>query len=178
MSDLIIIMGPTGAGKSTQAEHLLKRHPGWVHLSSGYLLRRDPAMAKALADGSLAPDDVVDRIVNEAFKANRDAPMIILDGFPRTVEQIPWLEAAMKRYDLNLRAVVKLTVSKEQAATRLAWRHRADDNVPSIDAKWDWYHKQTLPVINHFEKLGLVLHCDGADSVEEVGRTIDEALHV
>ncbi len=178
MSELIIIVGPTGSGKSTQAEYIANQHEGWYHLSSGDLLRRDPVVAKALTSGQLASNEDVDRVVNEALEAHRDAKMIVFDGFPRTVEQLPWLEAAMKRFDLTLKAVIKLDISREEAARRLALRHRADDNAPSIAAKWDWYEHKTMPLIDHFAKQGLVISCDGAESVEEIGRTIDKVLHV
>ena len=178
MTDLMIIVGPTGAGKSTQADYLVAQHSGWVHLSSGDLLRRDPEMAKALTNGQLASNEEVDRVVNDALEAHRDAEMIVLDGFPRTVEQIPWLETAIKRFNLKLRAVVKLDITKEEAARRLALRHRADDNVPSIAAKWDWYEHKTLPLVAHFDEQGLVLTCNGDDSVEDIGNIIDEAIRV
>jgi adenylate kinase len=178
MTELIIVLGPTGSGKTTQAADLVARHPGWVHLSSGELLRRDPVMAKHLESGALASNEEVDRVVGEALEQHREAPMIVLDGFPRTVEQLPWLEAAMKRFELHLRAVVKLDITKAVAAERLAERHRGDDNTPSIEAKWDWYQHQTLPLVAHFEQQGLLLSCDGSASVAEVGKQIDEALHV
>lgn len=178
MADLIIIVGPTGSGKSTQAEYIANQHEGWYHLSSGDLLRRDPVIAKVLTSGQLASNEEVDRVVNDALKVHRDAKMIIFDGFPRTVEQIPWLEAAMKRFDLTLRAIIKLNISREEATRRLALRHRADDNAASIAAKWDWYEHKTMPLIKHFEQQDLVIDCDGTKSVEEIGRTIDEVLHV
>jgi adenylate kinase len=176
MADLIIIVGPTGSGKSTQADYIVKQHPGWYHLSSGDLLRRDPVIAQALTSGQLASNEEVDRVVNADLETHRTATMIVFDGFPRTVEQIPWLEAAMKRFNLTLRAVIKIDITREEAARRLALRHRADDNTPSIEAKWDWYEKQTLPLIAHFEEQGLLVTCNGANSVEEIGRDIDEAL--
>ncbi len=178
MTDLVVLLGPTGAGKSTQADYLLSRHPGWVHISSGDLLRRDPVTAAKLATGALGDPAEVIRVVEAALVAHRKAPLIILDGFPRVMDQIPWLEEACQRYDLHLRAVVHIGVSQDLAAARLAARHRADDRHDAIAHKWQWYHDETIPLLKYYEQQHLVISVDGADSVETVGALIEKELNV
>jgi adenylate kinase len=178
MTGLIILLGPTGAGKSTQGEYLANRHDGWLHLSSGDLLRADPKIAASLTSGRLATSDEVDRVVDQALAAHHNFKMIVLDGFPRTMEQVPWLMAACKRYGLELRAVMHLDITQEEAVKRLIERGRPDDNAQSIAAKWQWYHAQTLPLLAHYQEQGLAITLDGTDSVEKVGRAIEQALHV
>jgi adenylate kinase len=178
VTKLIILLGPSGAGKSTQADYLVSRHPGWVHLSSGDLLRHDPLSAAQLTSGQLAPAGEAERVIDEALATHRDAPTIILDGFPRVLDQAPWLTEATKRYNLHLELVVMLDVTKELAAERLAVRHRADDAAAAIEAKWRWYHGKTAPLLDLYKKEGIVLALDGAKPVEEVGQAIEAALHV
>src|SRR6266536_2997617 len=126
MGELILLMGPTGAGKSVQGDLLAQELRG-VHLSSGELLRRDPKAAAAIADGRLAPASEVERVVGEAVAAVEPERAIVLDGFPRTMSNVRWLEQNLPKQGRRLRGVVLLELDWETSMKRLGLRDRADD---------------------------------------------------
>lgn len=175
MADLIVLMGPTGAGKSVQGDLLAKDLNG-VHLSSGNLLRQDPRIAEIIAGGQLAPAEEVERIVSEAIDAIDSSQPIIFDGFPRTMSNVTWMDDELPKHQRALRAVVLIELDFETIKERLGLRDRADDSPEAVQAKWDQYHEKTRPVVEHYEQLGLLKRVDGRGSIDDVRELVRAAV--
>lgn len=175
MGALITLMGPTGAGKSVQGD-LLADENGWVHLSSGKLLRQDPRAAALMEDGRLAPAEEVERVVGEAMEKIDTKTPIVLDGTPRTKHNVGWLENELPKLGRTLNRVILIDLDIETSFKRLGLRGRADDEPTSIRAKWELFDTITRPVVDHYRKLGLLDIVDGRGSIEEVHKEIMEVL--
>jgi adenylate kinase len=175
---LIVLMGPTGAGKSSQGD-LLAASLNGVHLSSGKLLRRDPVTAAVLADGRLAEAGEVHRVLDAAMRQVPEDKPIVMDGTPRTMADVHWIEEAMPGMKRELERVVMINIDFETAVKRLGTgvRGRADDSMEALKAKWELYEEITKPVADHYRKLGLVVEVDGRGSIEEVHRAVMAALN-
>lgn len=175
MASLIVLMGPTGAGKSVQGDLLAQELVG-VHLSSGDLLRRDVAAAAAITDGKLAPAEHVERIVGEAVVAIPADHPIIMDGVTRTMSNVHWLEGKLTEWGRELQCVVLIELDLETSLKRLGLRHRADDAPEAVKEKWDEYTAKTQPVVDYYDSLGLLRRIDGRGSVDEVQRLLRNAI--
>ncbi len=175
MAELIVIMGPTGAGKGVQSD-LIAAERGGVHLSSGALLRRDAQMAASLNTGHLAPTAEVNRVVAEAVQQVPANQLVILDGFPRQLSQAKWLDARLGEWGRTLKRVILLDATEAETRRRLLTRGRSDDNHAAIDEKWREYQTETLPVLAHYEQLGLLARVNGHGTPDEVAARIREVL--
>ncbi|GAC1603442.1 MAG: adenylate kinase [Candidatus Saccharimonadales bacterium] len=175
MAELIVLMGPTGAGKSVQGDRLAQELGG-VHLSSGNLLRQDAKIAAIIAGGQLAPAEEVERIVGEAIDLIEPARPIIFDGFPRTMSNVRWMDDELPKHQRTLRAVILIELDLATIKARLGLRDRADDSPEAVQKKWDAYNEKTQPVIEHYEELGVLRRVDGRGSIEEVQALVREAL--
>jgi adenylate kinase len=175
MGELIIMMGPTGAGKGTQGEMLAEELNG-VHLSSGSLLRADPKTAPLLLGGRLAPAEEVERVVAEAVDRVPMTQPIVFDGFPRRLSDAQWLEHELIHHGRSLKRVVLIDLDIETSMKRLGLRDRSDDGPEAIRAKWQAYEDETQPVIEYYEKLGVLRRIDGRGTVEEVQQLVKAAL--
>jgi len=189
----LILLGPPGAGKGTQAQRLVQRH-AIVQLSTGDMLR---AAVKAkttigrkaeaiMARGELVPDDVVVAIVSDRISQPDARKGFILDGFPRTVPQAEALERMLAEKGLRLEGVVELQVDKGALLRRLATRVaemkargepvRPDDNAEALKTRLDVYRTQTAPLIAFYAKKGLLRSVDGMASIDAVTAAIDRLL--
>jgi adenylate kinase len=188
----LILLGPPGAGKGTQAQRLVERHE-IVQLSTGDMLRAAVAAgteiglkAKAIMDsGELVPDEVVVGIVSDRIEKTDAKNGFILDGFPRTVGQAEALEKMLKEKGLKLDAVVEIKVDEGILLSRIEKRAgetpggpRADDNAEALKKRLAVYREQTAPLVDYFRSKGLLRSVDGMKSIEEVSRSIDAALGV
>jgi len=189
----LILLGPPGAGKGTQAHRLVARH-GIVQLSTGDMLRaavktKTPIGRKAeaiMARGELVPDDVVVAIVSDRIEEPDARKGFILDGFPRTVAQAEALERLLAEKGLRLEAVVELKVDEGALLKRLASRIaemasrgqpvRPDDNPEALKTRLEVYRTQTAPLIAFYGKKGLLKSVDGMAPIEAVTAAIDGAL--
>lgn len=189
----LILLGPPGAGKGTQAQRLVQRH-GIVQLSTGDMLRaavkaKTPIGRKAeaiMARGDLVPDDVVVAIVSDRIDQADARKGFILDGFPRTVAQAEALERLLKEKGLRLEAVVELQVDEGALLKRLESRIaemrargepiRPDDNAEALKTRLHVYRTQTAPLIAFYGKKGVLKSVDGMAPIEAVGKAIDGAL--
>jgi adenylate kinase len=178
MGRLIVLMGPTGAGKSAQGD-LLAASLNGVHLSSGELLRRDPVTAAIISDGRLAGAGEVHRVLSEAMRQVAEDQPIVMDGTPRTMSDVHWIDEAMPGMRRKLERVVMIDIDFDTALKRLAAgvRGRADDAPQALKAKWELYEDITKPVANHYREQGLVAEVDGRGSIEEVHKAIMAALN-
>ena len=190
----LILLGPPGAGKGTQAQRLVHRH-GIVQLSTGDMLRaavkaKTPIGRKAeaiMARGELVPDDMVVAIVSDRIDEPDARKGFILDGFPRTVAQAEALERLLTEKGLRLDAVIELRVDEGALLKRLASRIaemrargesvRPDDNPEALKTRLDVYRTQTAPLIAFYGKKGLLKSVDGMDPVEAVAAAIDRVLN-
>lgn len=175
MGELILLMGPTGSGKSTQGE-LLARDLNGVHLSSGKLLFKDPKVAAMLQDGRLMPAEEVHRVVGEAFAAVSVERPIILDGTPRRMADVEWLDQNLAGFGRELKGVVLIDLDMETTLERLTGRGRQDDSPESVQKKYELYEAETGPVIKHYEQAGRLRRVDGRGTVDEVYELVKAAL--
>jgi adenylate kinase len=176
----VLLVAPPGAGKGTQAEKLAS-HYGVVHLSSGELLRQavkagtevGEAATAYLSRGDLVPDDLIfDLMMGPVLDASRHGGYI-LDGFPRNLRQA---EAAYRTAQLDteieLQAVIYLTVSREELTRRLLARAqsegRSDDSEDVIAHRFEVYATETEPLLAFYRGRGLVVEIDGAQEEERV----------
>ncbi|HKG00650.1 MAG TPA: adenylate kinase [Xanthobacteraceae bacterium] len=191
----LILLGPPGAGKGTQAQRLVERH-GIVQLSTGDMLRAavnagTPVGLKAkdiMARGELVPDDIVVAIVADRIDEPDAAKGFILDGFPRTVPQAEALDRMLADKGLKLDAVIELEVDPAILLGRVEKRIadmtargqpvRADDNPQALTTRLDAYRAQTAPLVDYYGKKGVLKTVDGMASIPEVGQAIDRILGV
>jgi len=191
----LILLGPPGAGKGTQAQRLVDKH-GIIQLSTGDMLRaavkaETPVGLKAkdiMARGELCPDDLVVAIVADRIDQPDAAKGFILDGFPRTVRQAEALDRMLAEKRLKLDAVIELKVDPAVLLGRVEKRIgetkargepvRADDNPEVLKTRLDAYRAQTSPLINYYASRGALKTVDGMAAIPEVGQAIDRILGV
>ncbi len=179
----LILLGPPGAGKGTQAEKLVDRL-SIIQISTGDMLRqarRDQTEAGKLAEdymksGVLVPDEIVVNIVRDRLNQEDCRPGYILDGFPRSVEQAQALDETLKDRGEQMDAVISLTVPDEELVMRLLARQREDDNETVIRKRLNVYTQQTEPLIDYYRSSGIIKEIDGLGDINEVFDRIISAL--
>ncbi|WP_433727850.1 adenylate kinase [Nocardia sp. CA-129566] len=169
----LVLLGPPGAGKGTQAD-LLSDKLGVPHISTGDLFRTNISAQtplgreaqKYINAGDLVPSDVTNRMV-EARVAEPDAANgFVLDGYPRTVDQADALEKILSDMDKKLDAVLCFVVPEDTVVSRMMARGRADDNEDVIRNRLRVYREETEPLLEHYD--GLVVSVDGVGEIDEV----------
>jgi adenylate kinase len=189
----LILLGPPGAGKGTQAQRLVEKHD-LLALSTGDLLRAaaragTPVGLRAreiMHRGELVPDDVVVAIVADRIEQPDAHHGFILDGFPRTVPQAQALDRMLAKKHLELDAVIKLKVDEKVLLARIENRVaemkasgqtvRADDNAEALQKRLDTYRLQTAPLIDYYANKGMLRIVDGMMPIAAVSEAIDRAL--
>jgi adenylate kinase len=190
---IVIFLGPPGAGKGTQAAHIVERY-GLPQLSTGDMLRaavqaETPVgrKAKVIMDaGNLVSDEIVAAIVEERIEEDDCAPGFLLDGFPRTVRQADMLDAILTKKGRAVDAVIELNVDEAALIERLRSRIREtlargaalrpDDNEETFATRLGVYRDQTAPLIPHYAGQGKLRVVDGMKPVEAVSAEIDAVL--
>jgi adenylate kinase len=183
----LILLGPPGAGKGTQAKILVDSY-GIPQLSTGDILRSAikagtpmGLAAKEIMDrGDLVSDEIVNGIVSERLDAPDCAPGFILDGFPRTIPQAEALDGMLAEKGMTLDAVVELTADVEELIRRVVNRAkesgRLDDNEQVVRNRLEVYREQTAPLVEFYRGKGLLKTVDGMAPVEEVTQSIRTAV--
>jgi adenylate kinase len=189
----LILLGPPGSGKGTQAQRLVHRH-GIVQLSTGEMLRaavaaQTPVGLKAkdiMASGGLVPDDIVVGIISDRLDQPDAAKGFILDGFPRTVPQAEALDELLKKKHMRLDAVIELRVNEsallQRVETRVAEMRargeevRIDDTQEVLTKRLASYRTLTEPLIHYYSERRKLLTVDGMMTIEHVTREINRIL--
>lgn len=177
----LLIVGPQGAGKGTQAA-LLAESLGIPHVSTGDLFRANLAggtelgmlVKKYVDSGELVPDEVTQDMVADRVSQPDAEPGFLLDGFPRNITQADWLTAMLDGRHAPIERVVLLTAPDQVLLDRMLSRGRADDTVEAITRRLDIYHRETTPLIDYYD--GRVVHVDGVGEVDEVHQRVLEAV--
>jgi adenylate kinase len=189
----LILLGPPGAGKGTQAQRLVEKH-GIPQLSTGDMLRAAVKAgtevgkrAKAVMDaGGLVSDEIVNQIVSDRIVEPDAARGFILDGFPRTVPQAEALTRILAEKGLDLDAVIELKVDESALLKRIEKRVadtiaaggqvRADDNPESFKKRLDEYREKTAPLSQYYAGTGELRTLDGMADMDAVTAEIEELV--
>ncbi|HEY0472340.1 MAG TPA: adenylate kinase [Kribbella sp.] len=176
---ILVLMGPPGSGKGTQAQVLAERL-GVPAISTGDIFRANVAdetelgnQAQEFVDaGEYVPDELTNQMVRERLAAEDTRDGFVLDGYPRTLEQVEVLDDLLADQNRKLDAVVLLEVDLDDLVQRLLRRaeleHRSDDTEEVIRRRLQVYDEQTRPVIKLYDDRGLVIPVDGSGDVDEV----------
>lgn len=187
MAMRIVFIGPPGVGKGTQCKRLVD-YLGIPHLSTGEMLRevksQDTALARWVSSyvdaGKLAPDHLVMRIVGRRL-ANPDCEAgCLFDGFPRTLVQAQLLDEQFDKTGRKLDLVLSLQAAEEELVNRLLKRaqqeHRADDTQETIRSRLHVFLTQTAPLLEYYQRRGLLVTVDGMQSADAVFAKIKEVV--
>ena len=185
----LIIMGPPGAGKGTQAQFVAE-HFGIPAISTGDIFRANVSQgtplgieaARYMDAGDYVPDEVTNLMVRNRIDEEDAEPGFLLDGYPRTLAQVEELDGMIKHTGHALDAVVVLTVDPDEIVQRLLQRAqvegRADDTEDVIRRRQELYTEQTEPLIGVYRERGILVEVDGMGEVDEVTARIFAALDV
>lgn len=181
----IILFGPPGAGKGTQAKKIAD-HFDIIHLSTGNIFRKaieegndlGKRIASIMESGKLVPDQTVLDLVEEIISAEDFDKGYIFDGFPRTVEQAVAFDDLLERRNESIDAFISIHVPDEELIKRLLSRNegRSDDNEEKVKVRLDVYKKETAPVMDYYQQAGMFRSVDGTGSIEEIFNRILSAL--
>jgi adenylate kinase len=185
----MLIIGPPGSGKGTQAARISERL-GVVAISTGDIFRdnvkRETPLgveAKTYMDaGDFVPDSVTNSMVRDRLAADDVQEGFLLDGYPRTAAQVAELDDILRENDLELDVVLQLTADDEELVKRLLGRAsldgRSDDKEQVIRHRLGLYHDQTEAVVSRYAERGIVTEVDGLGSIDEVTERVMAALTV
>ena len=210
----VILLGPPGAGKGTQATTIVKEYQ-IPHISTGDIFRENIKNGTELGkkaqeymnQGELVPDDLVIEIATDRLAMEDCHQGFLLDGFPRTVHQAEELDGFLEGRGDKVHHVLNISVAKEELIRRLIGRRvckncgatyhietmkpkvegvcdvcggelvqRADDNRETVENRIDVYEQQTMPLIDYYDKAGVLVHIDGSLGLENVFTKIREVL--
>ncbi len=186
----LVIFGPPGSGKGTQAK-ILQEKRGWPQLSTGDMLRSAIAAGtdlgrkcKSIMDkGELVPDDVVIGIISERYDQADCAGGAIFDGFPRTIPQARALDQMLKLRSKQIDLVIELKVDDkvliDRVRTRIAQSGgvaRADDTPETLQNRLAVYYQNTAPLLEYYKRQGKLVTVDGMAPIEEVTKAIAEVI--
>jgi adenylate kinase len=184
MRPTVVLLGPPGSGKGTQAARL-HDGSGFATLSTGDLLREARAAGTDLgrraddymARGDLVPDELIVAMVRDAIAALDDRP-VLLDGFPRTVGQAEALRGVLDDRGRELSAAVLVDVPDDVVVERISGRHegREDDRPETVRERLRVYHRETEPLVAYYDERGLLRRVDGAQDADAVERGIRDAI--
>lgn len=172
---IIMLTGPPGAGKGTQARIISKRH-GWHSFSIGEILRQtaDPEIKAIMDAGTLLPaEQVVGIVVDELRRSPRG---VVVDGFPRRLDQAEAFDEVVDRLNLPAPEVIFVHIDKDESWRRVKGRGRVDDEHLRWEHRWQEYSDKTLPAIDYCRQNGILTEVDGSGNVEEVTRLIEGAI--
>jgi adenylate kinase len=185
----LILMGPPGAGKGTQAK-VVADHFGIPAISTGDIFRTNVSNGTLLGKqareymdkGEYVPDELTNLMVRARIDEPDAEPGFLLDGYPRTLAQVEELDGMIRFTGHELDAVVVLTVDPDEIVARLVQRAevegRADDTEEVVRRRQEVYSEQTEPLIGVYQRRGIVHEIDGMGAVEEVTKRIFDALDV
>ena len=186
----LILLGPPGAGKGTQAKRI-ERFCGASQLSASDLLReaigRGGAVGRKIkaimARGELVPDGIMVDLISARIDSPQCTDGFILDGFPRNIVQAEALERLIEKQCRRIDAAIQLEIDNTVSVARIENRVREaqdglriDDNVEVLEKRLEVYHRQTAPLIAYYDKRGLLKKIDGAADIETVGYEIEGVL--
>lgn len=188
----VILLGPPGVGKGTQAQILVDQH-AMVQLSTGDMLREakesgsemGKRVAEVMARGDLVTDEIVIGLIEEKLTGT-DAAGFIFDGFPRTLAQADALAALLEKTGKTLDAVIELQVDDEILVDRIVGRAkaaaaagepvRADDNADSLKIRLMEYYKKTSPLIGYYHANGALTSVNGMGAIDEIAQDLNRIV--
>lgn len=179
----LVLVGPPGSGKGTQAEKLIERL-GLTYIGTGDILRtavRDGTpMGKRveprMKQGLLVPDEEVNEVVAELFRSADRPNCFVVDGYPRTYSQAVAFDALLKQQYLDLDAVICFVVSDEEVIRRMCSRNRDDDKEETVRRRLAEYHKITDALLDHYRQKGLLKDIPASGTPEEIHQNVIKAI--
>ncbi len=185
----LIIFGPPGAGKGTQADFIVKKYK--LHqLSTGQVLRNEiknktnlgNEISSIINSGSLVSDEVVKKLVENFVSDKKYKDRLIFDGYPRNLSQAKTLEELLRKHDQKINLVLKLSVTlstiKRRISERRTLEKRADDSEEIAIKRFETYEKSTEPVIEFYKKLNLLKVIDGERPIDQINKEISDIINL
>ena len=185
----IILFGPPGAGKGTQAKHLIKKFNGF-QVSTGDMLRNEiqnnseigKKIINEMNDGKFVNDEIVNRLINNILFDSNKKNKLIFDGYPRSLSQAKNLDKLLDQSEQKINFIFFLNVNKETILKRVEKRkvleERSDDDSKTILKRYDTYMKTTRPVLDYYSKNSNFYEIDGTLEIDQITAKIDAFLNV
>ena len=185
----VIIFGPPGAGKGTQAQNIVKKY-NLFQVSTGDLLRKEVKnqtdigkdIENIISKGDFATDEIVNELIRKIIFDPKKKNKLIFDGYPRSLNQAKNLDILLNNSDQKIDFIFFLNVNKETIIKRIEKRKvlekRSDDNMTTILKRYDTYMETTKPVLDFYSKKKNFYEIDGDAKINEISSKIDQILHV